>query len=144
MRHSNFLTIIGLGIALVLAGCQRPPTPPEVESFEPIPPSGTAPLAVTFSWKASDPDRAPLTCTLHPGDGPEPYEIPDCEATTTQPHTYTTAGTYTATLTVTDAAGQTSETTVQVTVLQPPPPPPNPRPLRRMTPSAPFPVPEAY
>ena len=69
------------------------------------PTSGPAPLTVNFKMTMSD-GVAPYTFTLNYGDG-----TPDASGSRTDPgttqsnHTYTRVGTFTATLTVTDALG---------------------------------------
>ncbi|PFG40131.1 uncharacterized protein DUF1349 [Georgenia soli] len=71
--------------------------------------SGPVPLTVQFDSAGSrDPDGSEITVAWDFGDG----------ATSTDPapsHTYTEAGDYTATLTVTDADGQTSSATRAIT-----------------------------
>ena len=78
------------------------------------PVSGNTPLAVTFSSAGSaDPDGDPITFAWAFGDGGN--------ATTANPaHTYTTAGTYTALLTVTDNRGGSDTATVVITATAPP------------------------
>ncbi|MEW2431512.1 ThuA domain-containing protein [Micromonospora sp. NPDC047644] len=74
------------------------------------PTSGPAPLAVTFSSAGSrDPDGGTLTYAWTFGDGQT-----STEANPT--HTYTTAGNYTAQLTVTNPKGRTAVANVPVTV----------------------------
>jgi Leucine-rich repeat (LRR) protein len=77
---------------------------------------------VTFSWQVQDADQAinggTLSCTLNPGDGTAPYQIADCQATTRQEHTYQTADTFTATLTVRDDSGASNDTATATTSLE--------------------------
>jgi Leucine-rich repeat (LRR) protein len=73
---------------------------------------------VTFSWQVQDADEDALSCTLNPGDGTPPYQIADCQATTRQDHTYQTAGTFTATLTVRDDSGASDDTATATTSLE--------------------------
>jgi len=90
------------------AGTNRPPT----ASATATPASGTAPLAVTFSSAgSSDPDGTIASYSWSFGDGGKATGA-------TVSHTYTTAGTYTATLVVTDNGGLTGNATVTVTVSQ--------------------------
>jgi PKD repeat protein len=83
--------------------------PPVAKPFA-IPGSGTAPLAVSFSGSASsDPDGTIVSYAWTFGDG----------GTASGPsvsHTYTTAGTYKAYLTVTDDKGATGSDYVTITV----------------------------
>jgi parallel beta-helix repeat protein len=81
------------------------------------PASGTAPLAVTADASASTPGSAPITgYTFSFGDG----TTVGPQAGSTANHTYTVAGTYLVTVTVTDANGLTSTATQSVTVSAPP------------------------
>ena len=69
-------------------------------SLSASPTSGVIPLAVTFTMGASG-GFTPYTATLAYGDGAsDSVTVPGTKA-----HTYTKVGTYTATLTVTDALG---------------------------------------
>ena len=79
--------------------------PPEV-TVAATPRSGTAPLTVSFSSQSSDPDGDQLTMRWSFGDGgtaggPGPLL-----------HTYSAAGTYTATLTVNDGEHSASDSVV--------------------------------
>ena len=75
----------------------------------------------TFNWSVSDADSDTLTCQLDAdGDGTDDYTIDDCAANSIQVHTYSTAGAYSARLTVDDGAGGTVETIQLVTVDTPP------------------------
>ena len=77
------------------------------------PTSGTAPLTVSFTLSEDDKDHDPLTCTLDFGDG---EEHSGCNNSRPVPHTYKSAGTYTARYTVTDNKGAkgTDEVTINV------------------------------
>ena len=77
------------------------------------PKTGTAPLTVEFSSHAIDPDGDDLLVTWAFGDG---GQAAGDEAT----HTYTSAGTYTATVTAMDPSGATGTATVQIVVSAPP------------------------
>ena len=73
------------------------------------PRSGTAPLTVEFSSHAVDADGDDLLVTWAFGDG---GQAAGAEAT----HTYTAAGTYTATVTAMDPSGAAGTATVQIVV----------------------------
>ena len=71
---------------------------------------GVAPLAVAFDGAAStDPEGTALTYSWDFGDGAT-------ESGVTASHVYSVPGTYTATLTVTDADGATAEASEEITV----------------------------
>jgi cytochrome c len=77
------------------------------------PRTGTAPLKVSFTSQGSDANGGPLTYAWTFGDG-------GTASTRNASHTYTQAGTYTATVKVTDGYGASGTATVQVTVANPP------------------------
>jgi PKD repeat protein len=80
------------------------------------PTSGTAPLTVQFNGDASsDPDGTITSHQWNFGNGSMSTEANPA-------FTYTAAGNYTATLTVTDNAGGAASSTVLITVLAPPAP----------------------
>ncbi|WP_084542410.1 PKD domain-containing protein [Calidithermus chliarophilus] len=91
--------------------------PPVIDAFNRDPASGTAPLAVTFSWAISDPNGDPLTCKLDVNnDGTFEHTVTGCTSSSTRQHTYNAAGSYTAKLVVSDGKGLESNKTVSVTV----------------------------
>ena len=80
--------------------------------------SGLAPLAVSFTGTASDPDGQIASYSWSFGDG----------QTSTQQspaHTYSAAGSFTARLTVTDNAGATANASIVINVTSAPAPTPN-------------------
>jgi glucose/arabinose dehydrogenase/endonuclease YncB( thermonuclease family) len=84
--------------------------PPTAEASA-APSSGLAPLAVQFSSTGTiDPNGDPLTYTWNFGDGSPTSALPHPQ------HTYAANGTYTATLTVNDGRGGTSNDGVTITV----------------------------
>gem|GEM_PF-2478445 len=83
------------------------------------PTSGNAPLAVTFTMSGSDTDGNIASWKLDiNNDGSAEYQGTDDLETTskTQAHTYTTPGSYTANLTVTDDGGKSAFNTVDISV----------------------------
>jgi parallel beta-helix repeat protein len=86
-----------------------------IASLSVTPDSGRAPFEVTLDASASsDPGATPIeSYSFDFGDG-SPVAGPQSGATAT--HTYGRIGTYTATVTVTDTAGQSSQDTAEVTV----------------------------
>jgi len=89
------------------------------------PASGTGPLAVSFSTAGTGDRDGPLASwTLDFGDG-TPAAGGDGDPPATVAHTYATAGTFTAKLTVRDKAGVSASASVATTVTAPPAPPPS-------------------
>jgi PKD repeat protein/type 1 glutamine amidotransferase/plastocyanin len=84
------------------------PDAPTVQGFA-DPSTGAAPLLVQFSATGRDPQNRPLIYEWDFGDG-------GGEANQTTQHTYTRAGRYTATVTVTDQQGKTGTDTVEIVV----------------------------
>ncbi|WP_457633066.1 S8 family serine peptidase [Oceanithermus desulfurans] len=105
-----------LFLLFVLAGC-RINTPPEVVSFTAAPATGYAPLSVQFTVSALDPDGDTLSCTLNFGDGTTPAQFA-CNSLLTVLHSYD-AGSFTATLTVSDGRGGTASASTQITATAP-------------------------
>ena len=89
---------------------ENPPgnMPPTVQAAA-TPRSGAAPLRVQFSSAATDPDGNQVLTVWDFGDGTQ-------GAGPSIAHTYAQAGTYTATVTVTDTGGLTATDSVQITV----------------------------
>ncbi|MEE6283343.1 ThuA domain-containing protein, partial [Georgenia sp. MJ170] len=83
-----------------------------VVSASVTPEQGTAPLEVTFTATAEDPDGDEVSLAWDFGDG----STGDGAEVT---HTYTAAGSYTATVTASDPGGATATATVTVTVNEP-------------------------
>jgi glucose/arabinose dehydrogenase len=84
--------------------------------------SGTAPLAVNFAGHGHDGDAGDvLSHAWDFGDGSPTATFPGMapDANSTAAHTFATAGTFTVTLTVTDAGGLSASNTVVITVLAP-------------------------
>ena len=103
----NFIDFTGRGLSLN----QRP-----LVRVTATPTSGEAPLTVRFEATATDPDGGgPIALTWSFGDGGT-AEGPSAT------HTYASPGTYTATLTATDAQGASSRASVTIQVTQPPDP----------------------
>ncbi|MGH9759957.1 MAG: PKD domain-containing protein, partial [Blastocatellia bacterium] len=93
---------------IVQGSTNRPPT----VSINASVTTGTAPLTVNFVSNASDPDGTVVGYRWTFGDG--------ATSTTASPsHVYTAAGTYSATLTVTDNGGLTASASVTITVTPP-------------------------
>jgi PKD repeat protein len=87
---------------------------PPVAAMSATPQSGTAPLAVAFDGRgSSDSDGTIATYAWSFGDGA-------VTSGATANHTYTNAGIYRATLTVTDNLGATASTTLTIMVDPPP------------------------
>jgi PKD repeat protein len=96
----------------IVAGGGGNQAPVAVASATPL--SGTAPLVVNFTGSNSTDDVAVTGYSWNFGDGSP-------TATTANPsHTYSTAGSYTAVLTVTDGGGLTNTASINITVSNPP------------------------
>jgi PKD repeat protein len=95
------------------------PNQPPIATFTSSPTSGTAPLRVTFdASSSSDPDGYITSYSWTFGDGSTGSGV-------IANHTYTSGGTYTATLTVIDDDGKPT-TSAEATIVVNPPPPPGP------------------
>jgi len=85
--------------------------PPTITTGSATPSSGAAPLSVAFSVAATDPDSDTLTYSWNFGDA-------TAASTQQNPtHSYTTAGSYTATVTVSDGKGGTVSRSFPVSVI---------------------------
>ena len=107
--------VTGMSQATVVVSAPQP-SPPTAR-LAVAPGSGAAPLPVSFDGSASsDPDGTITSWSLDFGDG----TAAENNVAGTPPagiaHTYTTAGTYTATLSVTDSNGQSGTATAQIVV----------------------------
>ena len=85
---------------------------PPVATASGSPTSGKAPLAVSFTGSGTDPDGSVASYAWTFGDGGSSNKQ-------NPSHTYQTAGSYVATLTVTDNQGATGSATVAITVTAP-------------------------
>ena len=103
----------GTGSATVTVG-EAPPVnrPPTANAGGPY--SGTAGQPITFTGTGSDPDNDPLTFSWTFSDG-------GSAAGASVTHTFASAGSYTATLTVSDGRGGTTAGSATVTVGEAPP-----------------------
>jgi len=105
-----------------------PPPPPSNTApdaaLSATPSQGDAPLAVTFDAAGSVDADGTIVGVAFDVDGNGTNETSG--ASTTYTHTFTTAGTYTAKVTVTDDDGATDVATATVVVSGPVPPPPPP------------------
>lgn len=91
-------------VTLTLAAPEPTNAAPTIESFTISPADATNTTPTTLSWSVNDVDGDDLTCTLDvDGDGTPDYTVESCQTTTSQVHTFTVTGSYTPTLTVTDA-----------------------------------------
>ena len=86
----------GLGEAAIVITVLPPANNPPVASPTATPNTGNAPLTVQFAANASDADNDPLTYAWDFGDGAASIEADPM-------HTYSTSGTYTAQLLVSDS-----------------------------------------
>ena len=94
--------------------------PPVISGFSITPSPAFINSTATFSWLVSDGNGDTLSCLLDvDNDGTDDYTINDCANVTTQDHTFTAAGDYTAKLTVSDGIAAPVETTISFTVISP-------------------------
>ncbi|MCF6364408.1 MAG: DUF5011 domain-containing protein [Gammaproteobacteria bacterium] len=94
--------------------------PPVINNLSISPDPAYINSAATFSWDVSDANGDTLTCLLDvENDGTNDYTINDCVNNTSQLHTYTVAGDYTAKLTVDDGVNSPVVTTLNFTVIAP-------------------------
>ncbi|HZB34246.1 MAG TPA: DUF1349 domain-containing protein, partial [Streptosporangiaceae bacterium] len=107
LMNLNFMRFQGRGAAISEA--------PEVTAAA-DPATGTAPLTVAFDGEATDADALPGDEITYQWDFGVPGTTTDTSTELDPTYTYERAGTYTATLTATDATGQRGRDTVEVRV----------------------------
>ena len=117
MRRIGWLAATGL-LALSLQGCGTAPS-----SGNTAPSSNTAPVITSFTgtsinggaayhWTVSDADSDTLTCALDANnDGTADVYVPDCGTNTSQSYAFSSPGSYTSKLTVSDGHGHSPSTT---------------------------------
>lgn len=104
-------------------GAPAPTNQPPQVSISASPTSGVGPLFVTFTTSVNDPDGYIASYFWNFGD--------NTTSTAAVPtHTYSSAGSYQASLTVTDNSGAMATATLQINVSAPAPPPPTSTNLR--------------
>ncbi len=113
-RRRRGLAAAIAAVLFLAAGCQRadplsPPNQPPVALASASPTVGAPPLAVSFTGTGNDPDGTIASYAWTFGDG-------GSSSKQNPSHTYQTAGSYTATLTVTDDRGATGSANVAITV----------------------------
>lgn len=97
---------------LVAVGAQPPSNQPPVVTASATPLQGSAPHAVNFSASAADPDGSIASYNWNFGDGQTSTQI-------SPSHTYQSAGTFVAQLTVTDNGGATASASVTISATLP-------------------------
>jgi hypothetical protein len=106
-RRQTDVVLITCGIIFSIFTISCPPPPPLLENNTPVADAGsdlngTVDQPITFDGSGSyDPDGDPLTFTWDYGD-----DVSDVDVGPTTTHTYTEAGTYIVTLTVSDEVNQ--------------------------------------
>ncbi|MCP5009939.1 MAG: DUF11 domain-containing protein, partial [Aestuariibacter sp.] len=94
--------------------------PPVISAFTISPDPAFISSSATFNWAVDDVNGDILTCQIDVNnDGSDEYTINDCENNTSQIHTYTIAGDYTAKLTVSDGIAAPVTQTLDFTVIAP-------------------------
>lgn len=115
LKQSTTTILLLVGVLALVAGCCLINTPP-VARFTVSPSSGIAPLTVLFDASGSlDPDGYITSYIWTFGDGASGSGV-------TVSHTYSSAGTYTVELMVTDDAGATGTDSAILSVSPPPTP----------------------
>ena len=116
VRNFGFNGVVHVDdISVVLADAPPPNQPPAWNTVDVSPTSGTAPLEVTLSASASDPDGTVREIRVDYGDGQQ--EVFGANVNTT--HIYHEPGSYTLTLTAVDDEGAGTTETVPITVTDP-------------------------
>ena len=87
--------------------------PPTIDNISATPSIGPAPLDVSFTSSATEPDGEAITYSWDFGDGSPTSNEQNPS------HTYEESGFYTATLTVSDPGGRTDTRTVRVSAVTP-------------------------
>lgn len=114
LRTITVAVVLLVGLLLTAQECPKENVPP-VAFFTSDQVSGTLPLTVNFDASASsDPDGSIISYAWSFGDG-------GSDSGVTASHTYTSAGTYIARLTVTDDGGVTNSATRTIQVFAPSP-----------------------
>jgi len=96
-----------------VAAAPPPPNQPPQVSIGASPTSGSTPLFVAFSSNVSDPDGSIVSFNWNFGDG-------GTDTGSSTSHTYQSAGSFTARLTVTDNAGASASAAITINVSSPP------------------------
>ena len=81
--------------------------------------STTSALEVTYTWSVTDIDNDALSCVLNPGGDIALINISDCTATTSTTVTYSSAGDFTANLSVSDPSNASNNRNLTITIEQP-------------------------
>ncbi len=112
----------GLCVAL-LAACAPPPGPPAepaapvISRFTARSERSAAPVVATYDWQVSDPNGDVLTCRLDvDSDGTVDHEIVPCRSIDSALEQFSTEGTRTATLSVSDGSFDPVVATTQLSV----------------------------
>jgi hypothetical protein len=121
-RRAVSCVILLVGSCLLLSGCLNSwlNRAPLAELWIPSVAIGYAPLDVVFDVSQSrDPDGTVASFVLDFGDGSAASQGTTEDLETAIPHTYTSAGSYAARLTVTDDEGKSDSIALAILVLEP-------------------------
>lgn len=118
-KHTFGRPFVLAGLMLVLPAC-RDTIDPTILEFAASIQQGAPGDSATFTWSVRDSHSGTLACTFDAeGDGTAEASFEDCAAETSYTHTYTQAGAFNATLTVTDKAGNSAERSLSVLIATP-------------------------
>lgn len=126
-RYLYLIVLLGvLGACDLLPGPTPDPDPPDppipatpsIELFDAAPFTAAIGETVTFSWRLGGVDTAEITCSLDvSSDGTPDYTFAgDACMTGSQSHSFSEAGSYTATLSVTSGGGTVSQQSSEIVV----------------------------
>lgn len=118
-RRAALAVLLVVPMALVVACVPTPTEPtvttvpgqqePSIGSFTANPSSSVAPALVALAWTASDAQGDTLSCSLDKeSDGVADVTLPNCQPVGSRNVTYAVAGSYTATLSVSDGTHVTT------------------------------------
>lgn len=111
------LAAVGLAAACTPPSPSPDPAPPVINAFSAASLRSAAPVTAGYTWNVSDPNGGPLSCTLDvDDDGTVERTISPCDSSNVGTANFTTPGTRTARLTVSDGDFPAVSATTTVSV----------------------------